>query len=171
MTSQALIHFVILHDGQISKAAEFLEQLPGQELSLVAIGILKPSGAQIGAPFHQPPSGEPLDDAKPRCAGDNSWTIEGFPNGARPVVRQQRVGVEKDEDVTRGSRCASIHLPGATEPGANHRSSGGGDGARVVGAAAIGDNDFVRAASAHRLKRCGEMCRSVQRGDDDGNPA
>src|SRR5512139_1483324 len=94
-SSQAADELVVLHDGQIGEAAQFIEGPAADEQRLVSIRHPPKTRTQVGRAFDQRAAGKRISNPEPKCAADNMRLAKCRENCVTIFRRQQRVGMEE----------------------------------------------------------------------------
>lgn len=161
----------VLEEGQRWHAATRVVRGAGGENGLIPRRRPEAACAPVDPPLEQPVAEtaglgwEGEAEATRARAGPH-----GRPQGGRAPLREPGVGVEEDEDATRGRARSGAELRATASRGAEHRAVALRDLLRAVAAAAVDDEHLgVRTQGglgpAQRLR---DPSLLVQRGNDEG---
>ena len=160
---------VVFHQGDLTEAAGFEEEIALHELSLIAPWAARQTGAEIDHRFRHSKSRARFREGNPEAA--EHITVRKRVGGEPGCFeRKPRITVEKDDDLAGSSGRSSVQLPGA------HRSSGddsrtgiGSNLGSSVSAAAIADDHLASARCEGGRHRTGDSCLFIERRDDDSD--
>ena len=160
--------FDVLEDGKVGIAAQFLEY--GTPDEATAVPETEEGRTQVREPGVKMKQWSILVEPELKGAAFECRVGQRFLHLFEAVGGQERVGMQKQQNISSGLCSACVHLPGSPSWRLDDSSVPAGDSCRFIEGAAVRDNDFVPGRlPAYRSQGVFDARGFIQCGNDHGD--